>query len=918
MATGGSRKIDITALGPAAVDTVLWQMQGRLHVTIVAKASFSFVPDAAMARIDADEILRAEVHHNKNPMRSVRSTGDLAPFQPLCDVVLTGHACAPAGTMVDALSVRLVVFREVPLIDKTLYVRGDTQNGEATPFERIPLMYERAFGGIGWEDNPLGVGAGAATSAKTPNVLDPEDPKRVAGFAPISRGWPLRKRLLGTADRKALDRPIAEIPAGFDWAYYQSAPLDQRAEYLHGSEWIILDGMNPAHGHIQSYLPGARAFARVYGVADGGSGHLLTLSADTLRIDADALTCSITWRASFPVQAEEALAALRIVAGVESAGHPLEWPALPAPPPPSIAPLPVERPTEVLSLGAILPPRGASTMMLQDEPEPARKPSPALGKLPPTIEIVEAPAEAKVEAKVEVPEPPAEIAEVSVEILEVIEDVTDLARSIDSIEIIEEPSSAPAWASTMAMGPGDEGEAARAPAIPFLHVSPEQAAALQQASPSTMRLPPSIDENPSTQSFVSTLFIDDQEDRTLRRPLPFSPPIAPETPAPAPPAAPVAAPVREEPAPAPPIAEPATEPDPAPEPLRARPAAARPRLGAIEIVNDTALALAAVPWGMTPSRDCFTVIAKATCNIVPGGRAVVRAVADPLEGDRFGEGDTSSCAHPSDFALFKVRADVVLTGHACAPAGAVTSMKTRFAFGAEGNSFDRSILVFGDRRWEPGPVAQTPSAPEPFLRMPLVHGRAYGGKKYDANPVGIGYPDRTRRGPAPLPNLEDPGRLLRTPNQIVPPACFAPIALGWKEVTAGRGSRRSVWPCFPEELDWTLYQAAPPAQQLAFLRGDEAFTLTGMRKERPVLTGSLPGIRARAFRTRRGDSAEISLHLDTVVFDLDAMKIQLLWRGTVPVSDERSPDLDALHLITESAALDPTPIDVQRDSHGRR
>ncbi len=79
MATGASRKIDITALGPAAVDTVLWQMAGRLHVTIVAKASFSFEPDAAMARVEPEEILRAEIHHNKNPMRSVRSTGISRP-----------------------------------------------------------------------------------------------------------------------------------------------------------------------------------------------------------------------------------------------------------------------------------------------------------------------------------------------------------------------------------------------------------------------------------------------------------------------------------------------------------------------------------------------------------------------------------------------------------------------------------------------------------------------------------------------------------------------------------------------------------------------------------------------------------------------------------------------------------------------
>jgi len=135
-----------------------------------------------------------------------------------------------------------------------------------------------------------------------------------------------------------------------------------------------------------------------------------------------------------------------------------------------------------------------------------------------------------------------------------------------------------------------------------------------------------------------------------------------------------------------------------PEPPRARAVAARPKLGAIELINDTALALAAVPWGMTPSRDCFTVIAKATCDLVPGGPAVLRAAADPLEGDRYGEGDgATSCVHPTDFALFKVRADVVLTGHACAPKGAVPSMQTRFAFGSEGNAFERSIVVHASR-----------------------------------------------------------------------------------------------------------------------------------------------------------------------------------------------------------------------------
>jgi hypothetical protein len=192
--------------------------------------------------------------------------------------------------------------------------------------------------------------------------------------------------------------------------------------------------------------------------------------------------------------------------------------------------------------------------------------------------------------------------------------------------------------------------------------------------------------------------------------------------------------------------------------------------------------------------------------------------------------------------------------------------------------------------------------------MPLVHARAFGGAKFDPNPCGVGYPDRMRRGPGRLPNLEDPGRRLRTPNQIVAPACYAPIPRAWKDRWAGRGRQQKAWPCFPEALDWTLFQAADPAQQLAFLRGDEPFEIAGLRQDHPVLTGSLPGFRARCAFVRGGHVNEVPLHLDTVVFDLAAMKLHLIWRGTLGVADERAPDVDALHLLTESAARAPTPL----------
>jgi hypothetical protein len=645
--------------------------------------------------------------------------------------------------------------------------------------------------------------------------------------------------------------------------------------------------MNPDYAHIQSYLPAARGVARVYGVADGGAGHLLTLSADTLRIDADSLICSVTWRGSFPVQGEDALAGVRILAGVESAGHPLEWPA-PAAPEPEQTSKPIDRPTAVLATAPLLP-EGASTMMLVDEPSEARLP--AKGRPVGPAEVVEI----------------AEIAEISeiADVIEVFEDVTDLASSIHTEEFVDAPAEQPKWLGTLAIEPEAQRAAARVPGLPF------RAGPSPLHDPQTQPLPSAPVVTTAPERLGSTVFMEDEPRVIAPRSLPFLMPLAP----------PVAArPVA--PAPPPPIEdEPPPEPTIAIAPVRA--ARKRPTAGTIELVNDTALALAAIPWGLTPSRDCFTVIAKATCDLVPGGPAVLRAAADAPEGERFVDFDArgepaASCVYPTDFALYKVRADVVLTGHACAPKGAVTTMNARFAFGSEGNSFARTVVVTGDRRWEPGSTAARPSAPEPFVRMPLIHARAFGGAKYDDNPVGVGFPDRLRRGPAHLPNLEDPGRRLRTPSQTAPPACFAPIPRSVQDLWASRGSKRTLWPCFPEELDWTLFQAAPRAQQLAFLRGDEAFEIAGLRRDHPVITGSLPGIRARAVVVRRGAAEEIALRLDTVVFDLDALTIQLVWRGTATVADERAPDLESIHLSTESAAAEPTPADVLRDKALRR
>jgi hypothetical protein len=307
----------------AAAALVAWRSSGQLHVTVIAKATFAFAPDADMARVEPQAILSAEVHHGNNPARSVRFTGDLAPYLARADVLFTGHVhayppCPPGPAQ--AARARLGLFRgEVAILDKTILVR------DGVGFQRKPIIYEHAFGGPNVVDNPLGVGGTPGDGE--PTLFDPKDPRRPAGFGPIARAWPARKRLLGETPRRVLEGPVAEIPTPFDWSYFQAAPLDQRTDFLRGDEWIMLEGLHPTLPLLRTRLPGVRATARIHGLSAFGvaEGTALDLHLDTLRIDGDEQRCTAVFRRSFPVAGEAALAAVRAVAGVQVRGEALAW-----------------------------------------------------------------------------------------------------------------------------------------------------------------------------------------------------------------------------------------------------------------------------------------------------------------------------------------------------------------------------------------------------------------------------------------------------------------------------------------------------------------------------------------------------------------------------------------------------------------
>ncbi|MDC3961944.1 DUF2169 domain-containing protein [Polyangium jinanense] len=298
----------ISPLPGAEAAVVAFRAGGVLHATVITKATFAFAPDAPMSRASPQPILREEVHHGDNPARSVRFTSDLVPYLARADVLFTGHGYAP--------SARLQIHAgERVLLDKTILLK------DARASQRMPIVYERAFGGPGVPDNPLGIDEGE------PTILTPGDPRRPAGFGPIARAWPARKRLLGSTSRSILEGRVAEIHSGFDGAYFQSAPLDQQTDFLRGDELVVLEGLHPSLPRLVTRLPGLRGVARIHGLSAFGipDGQPMDLCIDTLRIDGDEQRCTVVCRRWMMLPHENALEALRVVAGVEAAGEPITW-----------------------------------------------------------------------------------------------------------------------------------------------------------------------------------------------------------------------------------------------------------------------------------------------------------------------------------------------------------------------------------------------------------------------------------------------------------------------------------------------------------------------------------------------------------------------------------------------------------------
>jgi hypothetical protein len=261
------------ASGIIAIDKL-----GARAWVIVVKATFSIASDGKLTI--ADEQLAPEAaakYRGQAGESSLIYEQDLVGEKPRTDLYLNASAHAPRGRATTELTVAM----RSPAGVKTLTVRGDRrwqrnamgviQQAAAEPFVKMPIVYERAFGGYDRTDasaaqhrleprNPVGTGFFAASAHRAgklaPNIALAAGPESaVAGFGALCSYWEPRIAYQGSYDANWVKQQKPLLPLDYDSQFLQCAPRDQQfSPPLRGGEPIELSNLT-AGGSLRLELP---------------------------------------------------------------------------------------------------------------------------------------------------------------------------------------------------------------------------------------------------------------------------------------------------------------------------------------------------------------------------------------------------------------------------------------------------------------------------------------------------------------------------------------------------------------------------------------------------------------------------------------------------------------------------------------
>jgi hypothetical protein len=301
-----------------ATIAVLPDRTGVDTLYVIVKATVSLRPKLALAEVQVPPTL-ADEYHADPASSSLKYGSEMHIGKTGTDVLLIGRAWAPDKRPTTRMQVGLSVAGR----KKTILVTGDRvwrdgQPSDPKPFESMPLIWERAFGGVhrngdqvaAEERNPVGCGFAGGRSAAdmqglpVPNLEDPAAPLQKVGevsrpscLAPIAPSWLPRRAFAGTYDERWQRARAPYLPDDFDPRFFQCAAPDFAFDrYLEPGELVQADGVTP-DGPISFTIPNSHLSVAV---TVAGAMQTPPANLETLAIEPDENRACFTWRAAVP------------------------------------------------------------------------------------------------------------------------------------------------------------------------------------------------------------------------------------------------------------------------------------------------------------------------------------------------------------------------------------------------------------------------------------------------------------------------------------------------------------------------------------------------------------------------------------------------------------------------------------------
>jgi hypothetical protein len=309
-------QIDNRTIYPASL-IPSWNPQGHESVLAVVKSTYAICagnwelapcPSERQAPVQFQD-----VYHGEPGRSSMRVESDLALVKPQTDVIVNGSAYAPPGRAVGRVDVEVRVAEASSALCVTgdrHWVRGLAGFYATQPdrFERMPVVYERAFGGSDgdamYHPNPVGCGFHASrqsvSDSMLPNVEVPhqlisrwDDRPAPGGFGIVDRYWQARVAFAGTYDDHWHKERLPYLPADFDPRFFQAASVALRIAHPRGGEDVALLNLHP-DGLLRFRLAIPKLMLLVHHAQRRSEVHPVV---DTIVIEPDEMRVVLTSRA---------------------------------------------------------------------------------------------------------------------------------------------------------------------------------------------------------------------------------------------------------------------------------------------------------------------------------------------------------------------------------------------------------------------------------------------------------------------------------------------------------------------------------------------------------------------------------------------------------------------------------------------